>query len=83
MSDQQKGKNGQFLPAMMEDPSVTTSMAEKGVVSCEEELGVVEGHVVAAVVRTVVASVWASVETVGSGVVMTVGSGDSSVVVVT
>lgn len=64
----------------MEDLSVTTSIAEKGVVCCEEDPGIVEGHVVAAVVRTVVASVWGSVETVGSGVVMTV-VGSSSVVV--
>lgn len=82
MSDQQRRKNGQFSPAVKADPSVKISGVVNLVVSGEEELSIVEGHVVTAVVRTVVASVWGGVAVVGSGVVMTVVS-FSVVVVVT
>lgn len=67
---------------MKADPSVKISGVVNLVVSGEEELSIVEGHVVTAVVRTVVASVWGRVAGVGSGVVMTVVS-FSVVVVVT
>lgn len=66
--------------AVMADPLVKISVFETLVVSCEKELGVVEGHVVTAVVRTMVASGWGGVAVVRSGVVMTV-VGSSSVVV--
>lgn len=82
MSDQQRRKNRQFSPAVKADPSVKISGAVNLVVSGEEELSIVEGHVVTAIVRTVVASVWGGVAVVGSGVVMTV-VGSFSVVVVT
>lgn len=65
--------------AVMADPLVKISVVETLVVSCEE-LSVVEGHVVTAVVRTMVASGWGAVAVVRSGVVMTV-VGSSSVVV--
>lgn len=68
---------------MKADPSVKISGVANLVVSGEEELCTVEGHVVTAVVRTVVASIWSGVAVVGSGVVMTVVGSFSVVVVVT
>lgn len=82
MSDQQRRKNRQFSPAVKADPSVKISGAVNLVVSGEEELSIVEGHVVTVIVRTVVASVWGGVAVVGSGVVMTVVGSFSVVVVV-
>lgn len=67
--------------AVMADPLVKISVVVKLVVSCKNEPGIVEGHVVAAVVRTEVASVWGGIAVVGSGVVMTVVG--NSVVVAT
>lgn len=69
--------------AVKADPSVKISGVVNLVVSGEEEPSTVEGHVVTAVVRTVVASVWGGVAVVGSGVVMTVVGSFSVVMVVT
>lgn len=80
MSDQ-KGKNGQSLPAVMADPFVKISVVEKLVVFCEKEPGIVEGYMVTAVPTAVVASVWGWAVVVGSGVVMTVVGSGSGVVV--
>lgn len=81
MSDQQKEKNGQFSPAVMVDSFVKISVVGKFVVSCEKEPGVVEGYVVIAVLKAVLACVWGGAIVVGTGVVMTVVGSSSGVVV--
>ena len=57
--------------------------ADPFVVSCEKEPGVVEGHVVTAVLKAVVASAWGGVVVGRTDVVMTVVGSSSGVVVVT
>lgn len=74
ISDKQKENNRQSSPVVMADPFV---------VSCEKEPGVVEGHVVTAVLKAVVASVWGGVVVGRTDVVMTVVGSSSGVVVVT
>lgn len=65
----------------MADPFVKISVVGKLVVSCEKEPDVVEGYVVTAVLKAVVASVWGGAVVVGAGVVMTVVGSSSGVVV--
>lgn len=66
---------------VMVDSFVKISVVGKFVVSCEKEPGVVEGYVVIAVLKAVLACVWGGAIVVGTGVVMTVVGSSSGVVV--
>lgn len=57
------------------------SVVGRRVVSCEKEPGIVEGYVVTAVLKAVVATIWAGAVVVGTGVVVPAVGSSSGVVV--